>query len=129
MMLGRELKRVPMDFDYPLHCVWLGYTVGYDDDRIEQNNGRHTVPDKWVEFFDEKVRSIEPPIGEGFQCWETVSEGSPCSPVFKTLEELCDWLVSNPSGITNKMTKQNWLDALNDGYGLIDIHTGEMVNK
>lgn len=25
--MGRELKRVPMDFDYPLHKVWYGYFV------------------------------------------------------------------------------------------------------
>ncbi len=23
--MGRELKRVPLDFDYPLHKVWYGY--------------------------------------------------------------------------------------------------------
>lgn len=25
--MGRELKRVPLDFDYPLHKVWYGYFV------------------------------------------------------------------------------------------------------
>lgn len=35
----------------------------------------------------------EPPTGEGWQVWETVSEGSPISPVFATGEELVTWLV------------------------------------
>lgn len=36
---------------------------------------------------------IEPPIGEGYQVWETVTEGSPISPVFATTEELERWLI------------------------------------
>jgi hypothetical protein len=33
-----------------------------------------------------------PPEGEGWQLWETVSEGSPVSPVFATPEELATWM-------------------------------------
>lgn len=36
----------------------------------------------------------EPPSGDGWQMWETVSEGSPVSPVFATAEALADWLVT-----------------------------------
>ena len=35
----------------------------------------------------------EPPTGEGWQLWQTVSEGGPISPVFSTPEELVTWLV------------------------------------
>lgn len=31
----------------------------------------------------------------GIQIWETVSEGSPCSPVFKTDEDMVQWLMSD----------------------------------
>jgi hypothetical protein len=37
-----------------------------------------------------------PPQGEGWQLWETVSEGSPISPVFATAEELAGWM-SDPA--------------------------------
>lgn len=37
----------------------------------------------------------EPPTGEGWQEWETTSEGSPISPAFGTPEELATWM-SNP---------------------------------
>jgi len=33
------------------------------------------------------------PTGEGWQVWQTVSEGAPVSPVFATAEELIDYLV------------------------------------
>lgn len=35
-----------------------------------------------------------PPKGEGWQVWETVSEGSPVTPVFATAEELIEFLVN-----------------------------------
>jgi len=37
-------------------------------------------------------RKHEPPKGEGWQVWETVSEGSPVTPVFPTAEALADHL-------------------------------------
>lgn len=37
----------------------------------------------------------DPPKGEGWQLWETVSEGSPISPVLATGEDLIDWLVQD----------------------------------
>ncbi len=36
----------------------------------------------------------DPPEGEGWQVWETVSEGSPVTPVFATAEALIDHLVN-----------------------------------
>lgn len=36
-----------------------------------------------------------PPAGEGWQVWETVSEGSPITPVLDTAERLVDYLVEN----------------------------------
>jgi len=35
----------------------------------------------------------EPPSGDGLQVWETVSEGSPVSPVFANEDTLVQWLV------------------------------------
>lgn len=36
-----------------------------------------------------------PPAGTGWQVWETVSEGSPVTPVFETADELIEYLVKN----------------------------------
>lgn len=35
------------------------------------------------------------PEGPGYQLWETVSEGSPVSPVFEKAEEMAQWLAAN----------------------------------
>ena len=62
----------------------------------------------WLEF--------DPPPGEGFQLWGEKSDGSPSSPVFKTLDDLCTWCESNATVFGNsKTTKEDWLDMLSDG--------------
>ena len=66
--MSRELKRVALDFDYPMKKVWEGYL---------------------------RRKKYDPPGGEGYQLWETTSEGSPLSPVFTSLESLCVWCERN----------------------------------
>ena len=39
-----------------------------------------------------------PPTGDGWQLWETVSEGSPVSPVFADAEALAQWLTTPDGG-------------------------------
>lgn len=41
----------------------------------------------------EAWKETPPPTGEGYQVWETVSEGSPISPVFRTAVKLEQWLI------------------------------------
>jgi len=38
----------------------------------------------------------EPPKGDGWQLWSTVTEGTPMSPVCRTAEELALWMTENP---------------------------------
>jgi hypothetical protein len=40
--------------------------------------------------------TVDPPTGEGWQLWETVSEGSPITPVYSTAEGLIDHMCSGP---------------------------------
>lgn len=47
------------------------------NDRIKQ------LADDWL-----KNESYDPPTGDGWQLWESVSEGSPLTPVFSSQEEL-----------------------------------------
>jgi hypothetical protein len=57
----------------------------------------------------------EPPTGDGYQLWETTSEGSPVSPVFATIDELCAWCADNATTFgSHKTTADEWrrmLDA------------------
>lgn len=138
--MGRELKRVPLDFDYPLHKVWYGYYDKYFDfchseysagcegcrayariKRIEikkYDDGSEGCP-KFEEHYNlpSLIEKVEVPLGEGYQLWETTSEGSPVSPVFKTLEELCEWCEDNVTTFADfKASKEEWLKMLSDDF-------------
>ena len=134
-MIYRTVKRVPMDFDYPLNKVWYGYylkpqlCLSKDDTNVcgqcmafaksigikQEEYGCPNLE----EFFEDKLEAFlatcEPPEGEGYQLWETTSEGSPVSPVFATLEELCSWCETNYTIYGKvKAGKEEWLRYLKE---------------
>ena len=55
--------------------------------------GSGSVPDSAVQARIDAWTPTEPPAGDGWQVWETVSEGSPVSPVFPDRAALVAWLV------------------------------------
>lgn len=201
--MGREVKRVPTDFDWPISEVWKGYInphyakcqhcdgtgctmarhrlsdlvsllmlSGADAARgtchpyfreapLHQSAGKtcgtdmtelttalagralslfgHDSCDRWsatrkiieaaglpeewglcVECEGEGIRADkkeaydswepeEPPAGEGYQVWETVSEGSPISPVFATPEELAEHMAGTRWGADKGTDYETWL--------------------
>lgn len=79
--MGREIKRVPLDFAHgPNDGVWPGFV------RRCENADCEGCAD---------CENQEPPAGDGWQVWENVSEGSPTSPVFEHRTDLVAWLVKN----------------------------------
>lgn len=55
----------------------------------------------------------EPPTGDGYQIWETVSEGSPISPVFATPEELAAHMAGTRWGADKGTSYETWLQFIN----------------
>lgn len=79
--MGREIKRVPLDFDAPEDETWQGYVM--------PNNLRgNPCPGCQEEWLPQ-----EPPEGPGWQLWQTVSD-APLSPVFATGDELIEWMTT-----------------------------------
>lgn len=78
----------------------------------------------WANAEDKKKynrwRSKEPPKGKGYQMWETVSEGSPISPVFATPDELATWLAKNEGG-----TFESWRKTIDAEWVPSMIMTAE----
>lgn len=72
-----------------------------------------------------------PPAGDGWQMWETTSEGSPISPVFATPKDLARWLADSGASTFGSMTAtyEQWLgmirgpgwamSAVSGGRGLV----------
>lgn len=62
----------------------------------------------------EAWESTPPPAGDGWQMWETTSEGSPISPVFETPEGLATWLADTKASTFGPMTADygTWLKMI-----------------
>jgi hypothetical protein len=69
-----------------------------------------------IKKLSENWERVDPPMGDGYQMWENTSEGSPQSPVFETLDELCEWCSVNASifGTNQFVSKEEWMKCL--GY-------------
>jgi len=57
----------------------------------------------------DKWKSYEPPHGTGYQIWETVSEGSPISPVFSTPHDLAAHMATTKWGADEGTPYATWL--------------------
>lgn len=64
----------------------------------------------------------EPPKGDGFQLWQTTSEGSPVSPVFKTLEDLCEWCARNATTFGyDRASAAEWRRMLDANFVCVEM--------
>lgn len=76
----------------------------------EGENWQH---DKAKENYD-NWESYDPPKGDGFQLWSTTSEGNPMTPVFKTLDLLCEYCENEGVSVFGyeTATKEKWKEML-----------------
>lgn len=73
----------------------------------------------------------DPPEGDGWQLWETVSEGSPISPVFATSDGLAAWMSDPdrgdrwvPQEVAAKFIADGWAPSFVSGPGAHGIVSG-----
>lgn len=70
--------------------------VSYKCETCDGRGTLETYPGQRAEI--EKIindwQRTPPPAGEGWRLWETVTEGSPISPVFTTPEDLAQWMTT-----------------------------------
>jgi hypothetical protein len=106
----------------PLECFTCG---GHGS--LEKYPGQREAAEAW--------EPEEPESGEGWQLWETISEGSPISPVFETADELSLWLQSDAYhwGSSEPLTKEQADSFIGVGWAPTLIqnssgaHPGEAV--
>ena len=71
-------------------------------------------------------QATPPPTGDGYQLWSDTSEGSPVSPVFTTLDELCTWAAEHATTFAKfTATAEEW-KAMLDG-GIVHHREGNNV--
>lgn len=112
--MGRELKRVPMNFAHPLGETWPGYLC--EGEPCTKHEQEHFPPDEYSPEGRSECVLIDPPEGDGYQLWETTSEGSPISPVFATLDELLAYAAEHCTTFgSSGATADEWRRMLGDG--------------
>jgi len=74
---------------------------------LEKYEGQRAEAEAW--------EPTDPPKGDGWQLWETVTEGSPISPVFATADALADWMSDPergdrwvPGDVARKFIDMGW---------------------
>jgi hypothetical protein len=81
--MNREVKRVALEFDWPLFEIWPGYSISMLDGIPDREKDSKGIPqilsegqrEKWSDYFYEN--RIEPPAGDGWQVWKTAPDGYP----------------------------------------------------
>jgi len=87
--------------------------------------GYYYCEDKYEKLSEEWER-IEPPEGDGYQIWETVSEGSPISPVFEKPEELAEYMSHTRWGADTGSSCETWLKFINGpGWAMSAVMDGK----
>ncbi len=153
MMLSREVRRVPLDWQHPtdergnlrplLDGSFTDAVAEWDAERAAWERG------EFPDYASEETRALtyeewaeERPVEAhymptfpadatlGICMYEEVTEGTPISPVFPDSEDgrtcMAAYLVANPSGITEGMTIADWLAIIGGGLGTKDVHTGQI---
>lgn len=105
--MSRELRPVPLDWEHPRDGSRT-YTDGspryiplhsreFLRTMVRERDEHPDDPDYEIDL-DEYMPEIPEGTLLGWQMYETVSEGSPVSPVFATKNELAAWLASPAAG-------------------------------
>lgn len=142
--MGREIRRVPKGWQHPMDRSGVYrplYDVDYD-----------TAAKEWLENLmvwerDEEWKEAEdcrhywdwdgpPPVDSyyrpkfeedptHYQIYETVSEGTPVSPVFETLNEMTEWLVEQgySSAAAQNFAEAGWAPSM-----LVTIPGSQILN-
>jgi hypothetical protein len=131
--MGKQVKRVPINFDWPMNKIWWGYELpevvcqtcaGMGSsvqllipDLIKKGEIQHIHDRERCTTCYGKGRLrpiIEIPAGTGYQLWDTAHNWSPASPVFLTPEQLASWLTEKrvfAFGIFT-LSYDQWLDFI-----------------
>ena len=98
--MSRQARQVPLDYKHP-----------------KQDNGRY-IPlfesDDEDQPLEARIPKPSPDTELGWCMYETVSEGTPMSPVFRTESELAHWLTDNgvPAFADQTASYEKWFQAI-----------------
>ena len=120
--MGREVRMVPADWQHPKdgrgRYVPMDEHFPYNEEEIAEG-----LRDGWLDGEPPHYGMAIMPDWPAEQrthlmLYETMSEGTPCSPAFATPEELAHWLADNGDGsrMHGGATYEQWLAVCRFGW-------------
>jgi hypothetical protein len=144
--MGREVRRVPADWQHPKYEPWEGHTgfkpLHDGDDYQRDHDGflEKLAKGGLQEAIDEYGRAPDradympqwsPEERTHLMMYENTSEGTPISPAFETAEELARWLADTGASSFASMTAtyEQWLRVAQGGYAPSAVMTGGVMTS
>ena len=131
--MGREIRRVPPDWQHPKDAAgeyaplhdqdyvtaseeWI---AAFDAFRSRQHSNQRRITEycnyywEWnmppdEESYRKRQRAEEE--ATAYQVYETVTEGTPITPVFATKEEIVEYLVENGTDWAGRVPSESYID-------------------
>jgi hypothetical protein len=150
-VMGRELRMVPPDWEHPKkngHYIPLYDGKDYREkaakwikDLIAWEKGTHPKSKETkIRYFwdwegdppkEDDYMLVDVPMSERthFRLYESTSEGTPCGPVFASLDDLCAWAEKNATTFADfTATAAQWKEMLlNDFVHAVDPKNPHVV--
>ncbi len=131
--MGREVRRVPADWQHPNYDRWTGQEGDkplHDGDRYQGDHDEFMAKlnaeglQAAIDYFggapdeNDYMPRWSPEERTHFMMYEDTSEGTPISPAFATPEELARWLAENGASAFASMTADydHWLAVARGGF-------------
>jgi hypothetical protein len=144
--MGREVRRVPADWQHPEYEAWESHTglkplhdgcmyQSAHDDFIEKLRAEGLQAA--VDYFggapdaNDYMPRWSPEEATHYMMYEDTSEGTPISPAFATPEELARWLADNGASSFASQTAsyEAWLRVAKGGFAPSVIISGGVMQS
>lgn len=136
--MSREVRRVPASWEHPKketgHYIPLNEHFPYSQEEIEGELRAGHLKNDPPNYGCKVMPQWSDAERTHYQMYESVTEGTPISPVMETQEALACWLVDNKvsAGPYATATYDQWLAMIkvgsSDGSFELNIATGEIMS-
>lgn len=136
--MSREVRRVPINWEHPKdekgHYIPLYKSFSYNEEEIKEGLRDGWLKDEPPNYGCDVMPRWPESKRTHYQMYESVTEGTPISPVMETPEALARWLADNKAsaGPYATATYDQWLAMIKVGSSaggfVINRATGETMS-
>ena len=120
--MSREIREVKKGWEHPKK-------ENGDYESLTEYDSEHKCNCEWCEVNDYAMPEVKKGDEFGYALYQTVSEGSPITPVFGTLQEVADYLVENGDFWGEKWNRESAQGMIKEGYRPSFVFAGGELKK